>query len=66
MYIIGKQKCYISNIDFEEGKVEFTDDRYDALEYPDSWKPSVELDMVKNYFYDMYEEQLTDMEVIGV
>lgn len=63
MIVIGKPGLYVSKLDLEEGVIHFTEKRKEALRYSDSWKPGVELDMLRHNFNDEYGEQLKDMRV---
>lgn len=63
MIVIGKPGLYVSKLDLEKGVIYFTEKRRDALRYGDSWKPGVELDMLRHNFNDEYGEQLKDMRV---
>lgn len=64
MIVIGdNNKNYLKSIDFEEGVLEFTTHLKEALKYNDSWKPGVELDMLKFNFKNEYP-QLMNMRVM--
>ncbi len=64
MIVIGdNNRNYLKSIDFEEGVLEFTTNLKEALKYNDSWKPGVELDMLKFNFKNEYP-QLMDMKVM--
>jgi hypothetical protein len=64
MIVIGDDnRNYLKSIDFEEGVLEFTTHLKEALKYNDSWKPGVELDMLRFNFKNEYP-QLMDMRVM--
>lgn len=64
MIVIGDDnRNYLKSIDFEEGVLEFTTHLKEALKYHDSWKPGVELDMLRFNFKNEYP-QLMDMRVM--
>lgn len=64
MIVIGDDnRNYLKSIDFEEGVLEFTTHLKEALKYHDSWKPGVELDMLKFNFKNEYP-QLMNMRVM--
>lgn len=66
MIIIGKKGCYLKSIDLEKGILYFTDKKTASLTYRDTWKPGVELDMLKHNFSEKYPEELRDMHVMEV
>lgn len=64
MTILGKPdgSLFVHKIDFDNGKVTFTEDPNEGYEYPDTWKAGVELQMLQHNFKEC-EEQLKDMQV---
>lgn len=66
MIVIGTDKLYIKAIDLENGTITFTESKKEAMTYQDSWKPGVELDMLKHNFYAQYGDKLEDMRVRNV
>ena len=66
MIIIGKKGCYLKSIDLEKGILYFTDKKTASLAYGDTWKPGVELDMLRHNFSEKYPEELRDMHVMEV